>query len=255
MDFMNKYLKYKNKYLELKKDIYDGGFIKTNTKNPCVEENYNKYIDIIDDNITLKAECKDDKKIISDIVNYYMPLYKINNNTDNIILINDENYILVDHRNNEEYQLLRLNADFTIEIVSKPYPLILDDNIIIEDLNSVSKTHNILESYYLFINNFFLKLVNIDIKDSKYYYYKILINELYKNIGEDDKPILYNNSTDNFILKLIFINKLPKIIDILNNFDDIIIKDTTDYTIYTKNTGYILKITRDKTKKKKLIAH
>jgi len=274
MDFKNKYLKYKMKYLSLKDNSSQdegikmkdegikmkyldlknntGGFIKTNTKNPLDEQDYNSYIDIdnIDDSITLKAECKDDKKIIYDIVNYYMPLYKISNDDSNFILINDENYILVDHRKNDRYQLLRLKQDFSIEIVPVPYPVILDDNITINNIDSNTKTHDILESYYLYKNSFFLQLVNIDFKDNKYYYYNKLINELYKNIGVADKPILYNNSTDNFILKLIFINKLPKIIDILNNFDNILNLDTRDYKI---NNRHPFSIERDKTKKKKLI--
>lgn len=231
MEYYRKYYKYKNKYLQLQSEIKNslhGGFIKTNTKNPFKDENFAEHIKIEDDFVTINKDKS--SEIIKSIVDYYMPIPNLYEGTnENFILIDHNNYILIDYKKNDDYILLQLTEDYRILILNRPYPEIKDDNMIIENLDSPHKLHDIFESYYLYSNQIFLKLVKLKLPEKNYSYYNKLINLLYI-IGKTEGAITkYNESIDLFVLKLIFMNRLSDIIGILNNFDTCLAEDTFNY--------------------------
>jgi len=228
MRYFNKYLKYK-----LKNQNIIGGFIKNNTANPLnadplrddplrnqkIAIDYNNFVTIKD--ITIITDKKS-------IIDYYMPLPYLYETEDNFILINSKNYVLINKKKDDDFRLLQLKDgnEYQIIILNKPYPPIIEDNIIIKNIDSDTKLHNMFESIFLFKNNIILSLINYEFPDSKYKYFNILTKMLYQ---KSNGITIYNMSIDNFILKLIFMNKLPDIISILNKFDSIISKYNTLY--------------------------
>jgi hypothetical protein len=93
MNYEQKYLKYKNKYLDLKNQ--SAGFIKINTKNPLLKDtdmnDCHEFIKSSDGKyITINKEAQKDD--ILKIIDYYMPLPLLESRSDlNIILINSKN--------------------------------------------------------------------------------------------------------------------------------------------------------------------
>jgi hypothetical protein len=233
MNYYEKYLKYKNKYINLKNNQL-GGFIKLNTKNPIKEENYNDDIDIKDDYITLKTKNPPiTPDNIKNIIDYYMPIpYLYDQHDKNFILINNKNYILIDYHQNDDFQLLQLTENYQIKIISKPHPILIKDNLLIENLDSPTKLHDIFESYYLFNENFFINLVQINFNDDQYKNFNKLRRLLFIIAKDDTEITKYRITLDNFLLKLIFMNKLSNIINILNNFDYILESDRKDYNSF-----------------------
>jgi hypothetical protein len=89
MNYYDKYLKYKNKYLELKNQ--DGGFI----KGDKIEREYTR----------------DTYKFFTEKLDEQMPLCYFDSTKTNFILINNNNYILINKKENDDYELYQLNTD------------------------------------------------------------------------------------------------------------------------------------------------
>jgi len=199
-----------------------GGFIRSNTINPLKPPppEYDKYMNS-EKSFLKELNKKQSLEDIKKILDYFMPIPNLYNDyKNNMILINDKNYVLINYKKDEDFDLLKLTDDFQIKKLEKPYPVIIEDNLLIEDMDSATKIHDMFESYYLFKTNFFIDFVKINSSnDESKYYFNTLKNILYKIDTKNDE-IKYDDSTDNFWQKIIFMNILPDIIKILDKFDD-----------------------------------
>jgi hypothetical protein len=246
MNYEQKYLKYKNKYLDLKNQ--SAGFIKINTKNPLLKDtdmvDCHEFIKSSDGkNITINKEVQ--KEDILKIIDYYMPLPYLESRSDlNIILINSKNYILINHKKDEEFTLLQLNDDFQITIIEKKdYPrFLIEDNIQIFNIDCETKIHDMFQSLYLNKNRFFIELFFYMNNDPiTYINYNKLTTFLYTT---SNNVFIKYNVIMNIVLSMIFMNKLHDIISWLNNFDNLLSLTTTNYDTF--KTGDILKETDEK---------
>jgi hypothetical protein len=182
MNYQNKYLKYKTKYLNLKNQ--SGGFIKGIDK---IVEKYNEatYGD-------LKTR-----------LNEYMPLCSYDSiKKNNFILINDKNYILIDKKTDEDYKLFQLDNTFDISEIPKPHEMIKDD-IVIPGINKFifDKIH-LIQAYQYNNNNIFRNFLS-NVWITGYDFFNRLKDIIYKKFKGQ---ILYQNNI-NVVLSFIFMNK------------------------------------------------
>jgi len=209
MSFREKYLKYKNKYLLLKKYKY-GGFIKVveNIPEEYNKETYPQFISKLDD---------------------YMPLCAFDNKKTNFILINNDNYILINKKLNEDYELYQLDNIFDIKKIDKQHEII-EDNIIIPGINKIVNDVHLIQAYNYFNEDIFRKFLS-KIWITAYPYFNILRKIIYRR----DKfgGIGYEKNT-NIVLSMIFMNKLDYIFSILNNLDKLLLDDTNNYHEYKR---------------------
>ena len=198
MNYQNKYLKYKNKYLNFKKLI--GGF-----------DNGRKQLDI--QKAIKKGEYKDNiayHDAVQETLDIRMPLCSFDDkDRDNFILINNENYILINKKNDNNYELFQLNNIFDINKINKPSRMI-EDNIIIPGINKEIRGIHLIQAYQYHSNNIFRIFVS-NVWTSGYDFFNRLKDIIYKNLPDKDTKqltgqIVYQNQI-NIVLSLIFMNK------------------------------------------------
>lgn len=158
------------------------------------------------------------------VLNNYMPLpifieFLSKYNINNFLLINQENYILIDKRSSEGKQyIFKLSNDYNIkEVVPESIPVLYNNNINIFNLSP-----RIINSRISFIDNFFTGTVPL-INENNYPYFNILKNNLYSQDGA-----LYNRNM-NCILAFIFMNRLDDVLNLIDTLDDNILLDNNNY--------------------------
>ena len=214
MNYQNKYLKYKNKYLNLKNHV--GGFIKGNLKKEI-----NTY---------------DDFKTNIDTL---MPLCYYDKSQSNFILINDQNYILIDKKTNEDYKVFKLTNTFDIIDNDKPCEMI-KDNIIdpcIRGINKLIYGINLIQAYK-YHNTDIFRIFLSKVWTSGYDFFNRLKDIIYKNLPDKETKVLtgqivYQNQI-NIVLSLIFINKLDYLLLQINSVE--INSDSINYFYNVEKT-------------------
>ena len=195
MNYYSKYLKYKQKYINLKKY---GGYIK---------------------GIELIKET--DYTALKNELNEHMPLCSYDNEQKtNIILVNDDNYILINKKLDENYKLYKLKNNFDIIEITESKEIIEDD-IIIPGINKIVNGINLIQAFKYNNDNIFKNFLS-NVWSSGYSFFNKLKDIIYKNFKGQ---ILYQNNI-NIVLSIIFINKLDYIISLLYNLDTLISHDT-----------------------------
>ena len=241
MDYEEKYLKYKKKYLNLK--LQRGGFIKGESTIVINYDGYKQKNNIIEQELKkeqselqrelLQLELQQNKSELESTttrfkleLNDLMPLCAYDTVKTNLILINDSNYILVNKKINDDYKLYQLNNNFDIIEIDK-LQNIIEDNIIIPGINKMIHGINLIQAFnYNNINIFrtFLSQVWITGFD----FFNRLKDIMYINFKGQ---ILYENNV-NIVLSIIFINKLNYVISLLYNLERLLIEDGNDYYSY-----------------------
>jgi len=204
MNYEKKYLKYKQKYLELK----NGGFIKGIDK---IEEIYDA----------------SNYKLFLERLDNYMPLCSFDNTKTNFILINDENYTLINKKLDESFKLYKLNDKFDIEEIAKPQ-LMINDDVIIPGINKMISGIHLIQAYQYYNNDIFRDFLE-KIPKTAYKFFNKLVNIMYFSLNE---KVLYQNNI-NILLSIIFINKLDYVISLLHNLHILLDEDKTNYYTYT----------------------
>jgi len=198
MNYQNKYLKYKNKYLNLQ-TYYSKHIVSSEFKNQ-----YGGFIKQI-----LKIEEKYTDETYSTFktrLNEYMPLCYYDADKNNFILINNNDYILINKKINEDYQLYKMDDQFNISEISKPHTMI-EDNLLIPGINNFKSGIHLIQAFQYNNNNIFRNFLS-NVWTSGYNYFNRLKDIIYKN---HRGQILYQNNV-NIVLSLIFINKLNYIL-------------------------------------------
>ena len=109
MNYQEKYLKYKKKYLDYKY----GGYIKND----------------------IKIKERLDKATLLSLLDHHMPLCSLDRNkTESFVLINQENYILINNILDDDYSIYQLENMFNINRIERPH-IMIEDNIIISGIN------------------------------------------------------------------------------------------------------------------------
>jgi len=218
MSYYQKYLKYKNKYLELKNQ--SAGFIKGKKLEGETIEN------------------------IKDLIDERMPLCYYDSTKTNFILINDENYILIDKKIDDEYELYQINDKFDINKINKPQEMIKDDNdIIIPGINKVIYGIHLLQAFRYNSENIFRNFFK-NVRITAYPYFNRLKDIMYKNL---EGQILYQNNI-NIVLSIIFINKFHDVIRLIytieeqfsfeNVHHDVSNDDDDDLPVFMRHRGH-----------------
>ena len=200
MNYHSKYLKYKQKYINLKKY---GGYIKE-----------------------IQTINETDYSVLKSKLNEYMPLCSYDDNKTNIILVNNDNYILINKKLDEDYKLYKLTNNFDIIEIIKSNGIIEDD-ILIPGINKMINGINLIQSYQYNNDDIFRNFL-LNVWTSGYPFYNRLKDIIYKNLKGQ---ILYQNNI-NIVLSIIFINKLDYVISLLYNLDTLILDDSTNYYNY-----------------------
>jgi hypothetical protein len=190
MNYQEKYIKYKIKNL---KSQY-GGFIKG---VPSILKEYTN-----ENFLEFKSE-----------LDIYMPLCSFDNDKSNIILINSDNYILINKKLNEEYELYQLDNIFDIKKIDKPHEMI-DNNIVIPGINKMVNNIHLIQAYMYNNENIFRNFFS-HVWTTAYPYFNRLKDIVYLKFKGQ---ILYQKNI-NIVLSIIFMNKLNDIISILNNLN------------------------------------
>lgn len=202
--YYQKYLKYKQKYLNLQKY---GGYIKG-------------VVPIPDNLSTIELKSK---------LNECMPLCSYDSDKTNFILVNDSDYILINKKLNVDYKLFKLNNNFDIIEILKSNEMI-EDNIIIPGINKMVNGINLIQAFQYNNDDIFRNFL-LNVRKSGYPFFNRLKDIIYKNF---QGQILYQNNI-NIVLSIIFINKLDYVISLLYNLDTLISCDLTNYYDYKKN--------------------
>ena len=197
--FYQKYLKYKQKYINLKKY---GGYIKGIS---TIEET--------------------DHKVLKDKLHEYMPLCLYDNKT-NIILVNDSDYILINTKLDDNYKLYKLTNNFDI-IEIKESNEIIEENIIISGINKMVNGINLIQAFQYNNDDIFRNFL-LNVWTSGYLFFNRLKDIIYINFKGQ---ILYQNNI-NIVLSIIFINKLDYVISLLHNLDTELSQNHTNYHKY-----------------------
>jgi hypothetical protein len=171
MSFKEKYLKYKAKYIALK----NGGYIKGD----------------------IKIEQKVYSPEIKSILDAQMPLCFFNNEQKNFLLINDENYILINKKDTlkEDYELYKFNKNFDIiKIENKNTIIPIEDNIRIPGLNTMIDGINLIQAFNYHNTHIFYNFFN-KVWNTEYYYLNRLKNMIFTKVkGEGN--IIYQKKLD-----------------------------------------------------------
>jgi hypothetical protein len=215
MSFKEKYLKYKNKYLILKNQY--GGFIKTvpNMLEEYTKETFPQFISKLDE---------------------YMPLCFYDNKKTNFILINNDNYILINKKLNEDYELYQLDCIFDIKKIDKQHEMI-EDNKIIPGINKMINGIHLIQAYNYFSQDIFRKFLS-NVWTTGYDFFNRLIDIVYR---KDPSGSIGYQKKENIVLSMIFMNKLDYILNILQNLDSLLSVDTTNYHEYKRNYDAVKK--------------
>lgn len=204
--FKLKYNKYKNKYLELEKQ--KAGYIKFNISRgtPRTKD----FITRLDQHMPLCSFYNEDQR--------------------NLILINNDNYILINKKEDEDYILIQLDNTFNSIVIEKEKDVIpINDDIFIPGINRVSYGIELFVAYhYHYLNIFRYFLSNV--WTSGYPFFNRLKDIMYVKIGDE---ILYQKKI-NILLSFIFINQLDYILRILYNIDTIL-QETVLYHEYIQS--------------------
>ena len=204
MKYQNKYLKYKNKYLNLKNQA--GGFIKG-----FIKAEFNKFDINKEDNYTNLKQYLDT----------LMPLCDYDSTKTNFILINENNYILINKKKDEEYSLFQLNKNFDILSIDKNpemIPEMIKDNIVIPGINKETHGIYLIQAYKYYNDDIFRNFLS-KVWISGYEFFNRLKNIFYKNLTGGQ--IVYQNQI-NIVLSLIFMNKLDVLLSEINTNHQVI---------------------------------
>ncbi len=205
MNYFNKYLKYKKKYLQLKAGYFNFDYnIKNNTHYDIDKNEF-----IFDNNS----------------IDYLFPIYNFEFIYKNCNLINNNNYFIINKDSNEEFY--KINYFFQLENY-EPDIMHEDSNIIYDDLNEIiiRKDYDMKPNKFNYLfhkNNDYLE--NVMSYNSNYLYnYRNYYCDEYLNILID--KIFYNeiNTTNykeridsNLIHKFMYIGKYNYIYELLFN--------------------------------------
>ena len=156
-----------------------------------------------------------------------MPLCSYDNEQKtNIILVNDDNYILINKKLDENYKLYKLDNNFDIIEITESKEII-EDNIIIPGINKMVNGIHLIQAF-LYNNDDIFRNFLSNVWSSGYSFFNRLKDIMYKNFKGQ---ILYQNNI-NIVLSFIFINKLDYIISLLYNLDTLISDDDIIYHEY-----------------------
>ena len=209
MDFKDKYIKYKNKYLELQK--LSGGYIKGLKEIKPINEDCT-----VADLEFLKAETK----LLIDNSMKLCTFSKIKN----AVLINLEGYILINNKVNEDFKLYLLDDEFDITKINNN-TLIIKDNILIPGINRLVNGINLVQSYKYHNSNIFREFIE-NLPNSRFIYFDRLVKIIYTS--NPDEGVVYQNNM-NIVMALIFMNQLDKILNIIYTINDRLTLDFINY--------------------------
>ena len=157
-------------------------------------------------------------------INNYMPIpifieFLTKSNINNFILINQQNYILIDKRNtNGKQYIFKLLNDYTIKEISYEDESVYYTN----NINIFNLTPRLINSRISYVDKIFPKTLPF-INENNYLNFNILIDNLYTNNGQ-----LYNRNM-NCILAFIFMNKLNDVLTIIDTLDQNLLSNTNNY--------------------------
>ena len=203
MDFKDKYLKYKMKYLSLKKDNI-GGYIKVGDDYIKLED-YDRTC--IPEEIELYQESKINK------LDRYMPLVTFQQKRPNTILINNNNYILYNNKTSPDFQLYQLDDNFIIKEIPNTSPIFYN-SILIPGINKNIFDVNLIQSYQYYNKKIFTKFLK-EVPRTAYPYFNRLSDIMYKRIGD----LVTYNININIVLSILFMNITTQLLAWIKNIN------------------------------------
>jgi 23S rRNA U2552 (ribose-2'-O)-methylase RlmE/FtsJ len=153
-----------------------------------------------------------------------MPLCYFDSTKTNFILINDTNYILINKKVDDDYELYQLNKTYDIVKIEKPHEMIEDDiqipgisENIPGSTRNPNRDFNLLYSYRYHNEDIFRNYFNL-VWTTGYPHFNRFKDIIYKKTKNN--AILYENNM-NIILAVIFMNKLETILLLISEQEEI----------------------------------